>query len=68
MLPASATNVMPVIRIDHSSSVVETNPRSSLNSFGATISAIALSPHTIEPARKTSLNLFAASSRIMISP
>jgi hypothetical protein len=60
MLPARATSVMPIIRMAHSSASLVSKPSSELKSAGVNISARALIPKTIDPARNTCRTLFAA--------
>lgn len=57
MFPASATRVIPIIRIDHSSSAELVKPSNSLKTWGMAISITALKPNTSEPVCRTRLTL-----------
>ena len=67
MLPARATKVTPVIRIDQSSAGVEVRPNNSLNKVGVATSAMALSPKTSEPARSTFLMLLIMNLKLALA-
>ena len=53
MLPQSATRVIAIMRIDHSSAGSVVSPSNSLNRPGATRRSSALSPKTVAPVART---------------
>lgn len=55
MFPQSASRVIAIMRIDHSSSEVVVKPSSSLNSAGAISRNKALKPKTVAPVARTLL-------------
>lgn len=52
MLPVRAINVTPIMTMDQTSGALVSSPKSSRKKLGARISAIALRPKTVAPARK----------------
>lgn len=53
MFPQRATKVIAIMRMDHSSSLVDAKPSSSLNVAGASSKKRELSPKTVAPLANT---------------